>query len=52
MSVKKLKKIYCRIIGVETFAEAVFTALVGVGEFIFFVWMINDMIDTLVARGY
>lgn len=52
MSVKKLKKIYCRIVGVGTFAEAVFTTLVGVGEFIFFAWMINDMINTLVARGY
>lgn len=38
MSVKKLKKIYCRV--------------VGVGELIFFAWMINDMINTLVARGY
>lgn len=60
MSVKKIycrivmsvKKIYCRIFGVETFAEAMFTTLVGVGEFIFFAWMINDMINTLVARGY
>lgn len=52
MSVKKLKKIYCRVIGVETFTEAMFTTLVGVGEFIFFAWMINDMINTLVTRGY
>lgn len=52
MSVKKLKKIYCRVVGVETFAEAMFRTLVGVGEFIFFAWMINDMINILVARGY
>lgn len=52
MSVKKLKKICCQVVGAETFAEAMFTALVGVGEFIFFAWMINDMINTLVARGY
>lgn len=52
MSVKKLKKICCRVVGVDNFAEAMFTTLVGVGEFIFFVWMINDMINTLVARGY
>lgn len=52
MSVKKLKKTYCRVIGVESFAEAMFTTLVGVGEFIFFAWMINDMINTLMARGY
>lgn len=52
MSIKKLKKICCRVVGVESFTEVVCTALVGVGEFIFFAWMINDMINTLVARGY
>lgn len=52
MSARRLKLIYCRVVGFETFAEAMFRTLVGVGEFIFFVWMINDMINTLVARGY
>lgn len=52
MSVKKLKKIYCRVVGVGTFAGAMFGTLVGVGEFIFFAWMIGDVINTLVARGY
>lgn len=52
MSIKKLKKICCRVVGVESFTEVVFRTLVGVGEVAFFVWMVNDMINTLVDRGY
>lgn len=52
MNIKKLKRICCRVVGVESFTEVVFRTLVGVGEFIFFAWMINDMINTLVSRGY
>lgn len=52
MSIKKLKKMCCRVLGAETFNEIVVTVLAGTVEVVFFAWMINDMINTLVARGY
>lgn len=52
MSIKKLKKMYCRAIGVETFRKAVLVTLIGFGEYVFFMWIVFDWIQTIVTRGY
>ena len=52
MNIEKIKKIYCDLIGADSFKKAIIATIVGLAMYVFFMWMMCDWINIVVTRGY